>query len=107
MTVSDDELIARLEAQAEQEPAGYDTFYRRLFTEAAARIRSHSESKREAMNALEKALTGLEAGCTQYASRTSFGSEVPGDEQYPWVRLMQVGRDAARAVIAKEAGHAE
>lgn len=50
--------------------------------------------------ALNKALTGLDAGCNQYASRTQFGDEVPGDEQYPWVRLMQIGRDAARAALA-------
>lgn len=53
----------------------------------------------EARKALGFALTGLEAGCNQCAIRTFTGTEVPGDEQLPWVRLMQIGRDAARRAL--------
>lgn len=56
---------------------------------------------KEAREVVKRALSGLDAGCTQYAARTVFGSEVAGDEQLPWVRLMQIGRDAARAFLDK------
>lgn len=59
----------------------------------------------EAMKALDEALVGLDAGCSQYVNRTISGAEVPGDEQYPWVRLMQIGRDAVRRV--REGGKVE
>ena len=61
-----------------------------------------AEAERDKLKAaLEKAKQGLDAGIHQYAATTLSGAEIPGDEQYPWVRLMQVGRDAALAALAQ------
>ena len=50
--------------------------------------------------ALEKAKSGLHAGVSQYASRDFHGNIIPGDEQYPWVKAMQIGLDAAIAALS-------
>jgi len=64
-----------------------------------------AEAQRDkALEALDLALAGLEAGCRQYAARSHNGSEVPGDEQLPWVRLMQIGRDAVRRALQEGGG---
>jgi hypothetical protein len=49
--------------------------------------------------ALKKAETGLAAGVKQYASHDAFGNIIPGDEQYPWIKKMLIGLDAARAAL--------
>jgi hypothetical protein len=49
--------------------------------------------------ALKQAGTGLEAGLFQYAARDFHGNIVPGDEQYPWIRAMQIGLDAVTAAL--------
>lgn len=49
--------------------------------------------------ALTKAHNGLKAGVDEYASRDMHGNIVPGDEQYPWVKSMQIGLDAVRAAL--------
>ena len=49
--------------------------------------------------ALRKAEVGLMAGVNKYASRDFHGNIVPGDEQYPWVKAMQIGLDRARAAL--------
>ena len=54
--------------------------------------------------ALESAHKGLKAGCDQYAVKSIGEVEIPGDEQYPWVRLMQIGRDAAARVLSEREG---
>ena len=67
----------------------------------AIHLRKAAEADKARLSeALRKAHEGLVAGCQQYAARTEFGSEVPGDEQLPWVRLMQIGRDTARAALS-------
>lgn len=108
-TVSDDELIARLE-----EDAAYIDNYEgfvgspdritRTVTEAAARLRSLSESKREMVEALEP--------FAAYASMSGF-DKLPDDAEMTRgsrIAARQVTASdfkRARAVIAKEAGHAE
>lgn len=49
--------------------------------------------------ALKQAGTGLNAGLFQYAARDIHGNIVPGDEQYPWIRAMQIGLDAVTAAL--------
>jgi uncharacterized small protein (DUF1192 family) len=64
-----------------------------------ATLRAEIEQLREA---LRKADKGLAAGVSQYATRTFHGQIVPGDEQAPWIRLMQIGWDATQAALAQE-----
>ena len=52
--------------------------------------------------ALREADKGLAAGISQYAARTIHGQIVAGDEQYPWIRLMQIGMEATRSALAQE-----
>lgn len=67
----------------------------------ADRITSLEADVERKRDALRKAERGLAAGLAQYASKTIHGSGVAMDEQYPWVRLMQIGRDAARTARKK------
>ena len=56
----------------------------------------------ELEEALKKAKYGLDAGVKQYANRDFYGNVVPGDEQAPWVKAMQIGLDASRAALTLE-----
>jgi hypothetical protein len=49
--------------------------------------------------ALKLAGTGLKAGLFQYAERDFHGNIIPGDEQYPWIKAMQIGLDAVTAAL--------
>jgi phosphopantetheinyl transferase len=49
--------------------------------------------------ALKQAGTGLNAGLFQYAARDIHQNIVLGDEQYPWIRAMQIGLDAVTAAL--------
>jgi hypothetical protein len=60
----------------------------------------------EARKVIEDANRGLEAGVSQYAQRDLHRNIVPGDEQYPWVRKMQIGLDSARAWLEANKGDA-
>lgn len=57
------------------------------------------EARGEAVKALIKARNGLSDGVNQYASRDFGGAIIPGDEQYPWVRSMQIGLDAVHQAL--------
>lgn len=53
--------------------------------------------------ALREAEKGLNAMIGHYAAHNHVAGEViAGDEQYPWVRLALIGRDAARAALGKK-----
>lgn len=61
--------------------------------EAATRIEALEKALREAKK-------GLDAMIGHYAAHNHVTGEViAGDEQYPWVRLALIGRDAARAAL--------
>lgn len=53
-------------------------------------------------SALKKAKDGLDAGVKHYAERDMYGNVIPGDEQYPWVKAMQIGLDASSAALTQE-----
>ena len=67
-----------------------------------AEITRLKEENERLKAALKKAGAGLNAGVVQYAVRDIHGNIVPGDEQYPWVKAMQIGLDAATAALTKE-----
>ena len=79
-----------------------------LFARALTADRASCQARVEELErALRIAHEGLKAGCDQYADRTFSGQEVPGDEQFPWVRKMQIGRDATlRALADRKEGDA-
>lgn len=59
-----------------------------------------SEAENEKLRAaLKQAGIGLNAGLFQYAARDIHQNIVPGDEQYPWIRAMQIGLDAVTAAL--------
>jgi len=60
--------------------------------------KSEAENKR-LRAALKQAGTGLKAGLFQYAAHDFHGNIIPGDEQYPWIRAMQIGLDAVTAAL--------
>ena len=59
---------------------------------------THKENEK-LRSALKLAGTGLNAGLFQYAARDIHGNIVPGDEQYPWIRSMQIGLDSVTAAL--------
>jgi chromosome segregation ATPase len=67
-----------------------------------ARVAELEEALKKAKEALKKAKYGLDAGVKQYAARDMHGNIVPGDEQYPWVKAMQIGLDASSAALTQE-----
>lgn len=70
-----------------------------MWIKALARAEKAEAECKRLRDALRFAKDGCEAGCNQYASRTLHGQEVPGDEQFPWVKAMQIGRDKASAAL--------
>ena len=67
--------------------------------EMAAEIERLRARVEQLEGALKKAKDGLDAGVKQYAARDMHGNVVPGDEQYPWVKAMQIGLDASSAAL--------
>jgi len=67
--------------------------------EADALLTTLDEARAEAVKALIKARNGLSDGVNQYAIRDFGGAIIPGDEQYPWVRSMQIGLDAVHQAL--------
>ena len=72
-----------------------------LSRQAADEITRLTARVEELEKALKKAKNGLDAGVNAYAARDMHGNVVPGDEQYPWVKAMQIGLDASSAAITK------
>jgi hypothetical protein len=63
------------------------------------RLQEKEAENKKLRAALKQAGTGLNAGLFQYAARDFHGNIVPGDEQYPWIRAMQIGLDAVTTAL--------
>jgi hypothetical protein len=76
--------------------------YNMLHTETLAQkdtITSLTAEVEKKDAALKLAGTGLKAGVFRYADRDFHGNIIPGDEQYPWIKAMQIGLDAVTAAL--------